>query len=253
MNSRTTSQLGVLYLIPNTLGVYGTDGAQDTLRAVLAPQVVATTARLQYFVVETAKVARQFLKAVGTQMPLQELQLTELNVKTPDAAIKDMLAPLLAGHDVGLLSDAGCPAVADPGARLVEAAHAAGVRVVPLVGPSSLLLALMGSGLNGQKFAFHGYLPIDAAAKLKDIKRLESESKSHTQTQLFIETPYRNMQLFDTLLKTLNPNTKLCVAADLTLPTELIRTRTVAAWRDALKKDAVFDLNKRPAIFLFLA
>ncbi len=174
MTSQITSQFGTLYLIPNTLGVYGTDGAQDTLRAVLAPQVVETTARLQHFVVETAKVARQFLKAVGTHTPLQELQLTELNVKTPDAAVKDMLAPLLAGHDVGLLSDAGCPAVADPGARLVEAAHAAGVRVVPLVGPSSLLLALMGSGLNGQKFAFHGYLPIDAAARLKEIKRLES-------------------------------------------------------------------------------
>ena len=253
MNSRTTSQHGVLYLIPNTLGVYGTDGAQDTLRAVLAPQVVETTARLQHFVVETAKVARQFLKAVGTHMPLQELQLTELNVKTPDAAVKDMLVPLLAGHDVGLLSDAGCPAVADPGARLVEAAHAAGVRVVPLVGPSSLLLALMGSGLNGQKFAFHGYLLIDAAARVKELKRLESESRAQLQTQLFIETPYRNMQLFDMLLKNLNPNTKLCVAADLTLPTEWIRMRTVAGWRDALKKEVGFDLNKRPAIFLFLA
>ena len=253
MTSQTTPQLGTLYLIPNTLGVYGTDGAQDSLRAVLAPQVVETTARLQHFVVETAKVARQFLKAVGTQTPLQQLQLTELNVKTPDSAVNDMLAPLLAGHDVGLLSDAGCPAVADPGARLVEAAHAAGVRVVPLVGPSSLLLALMGSGLNGQKFAFHGYLPIDAATRLKELKRLESESKNHAQTQLFIETPYRNMQLFDTLLKNLNPNTKLCVAVDLTLPSELIRTRTVAAWREALKKDAGFDLNKRPSIFLFLA
>ena len=253
MNSQTTFQLGTLYLIPNTLGVYGTDGAQDTLRAVLAPQVVETTARLQHFVVETAKVARQFLKAVGTQTPLQELQLTELNVKTPDAAVKDMLAPLLAGHDVGLLSDAGCPAVADPGARLVEAAHAAGVRVVPLVGPSSLLLALMGSGLNGQKFAFHGYLPIDAAARLKEIKRLESESKAHAQTQLFIETPYRNMQLLDTLLKTLNANTQLCVAADLTLPSETIRMHRVGEWQKRLKQGQGLELNKRPSIFLFLA
>ena len=253
MNAQTISNFGTLYLIPNTLGVYGTDGAQDTLHAVLAPQVVETTARLQHFVVETAKVARQFLKAVGTQTPLQALQLTELNVKTQDAAITKMLAPLLAGHDVGLLSDAGCPAVADPGARLVAAAHAAGVRVVPLVGPSSLLLALMGSGLNGQKFAFHGYLPIDAAARVKELKRLESESKTQSQTQLFIETPYRNMQLFDTLIKNLNPNTKLCIAADLTLPTEWIRMRTVAGWRDVLKKEVGFDLNKRPAIFLFLA
>lgn len=253
MKSKTTSQFGTLYLIPNTLGVYGTDAAQDTLRSVLAPQVVETTARLQYFVVETAKVARQFLKEVGTQMPLQELHLTELNVKTPEAAIKDMLAPLLAGHDLGLLSDAGCPAVADPGARLVEAAHSAGIRVVPLVGPSSLLLALMGSGLNGQKFAFHGYLPIDAAERTKELKRLESESKAQSQTQLFIETPYRNMPLFETLLKTLSPNTKLCVAADLTLPSEFIRMQSVAQWRQSVKSGQGIELNKRPSIFLFLA
>lgn len=252
MTSKPQSPLGTLYLIPNTLGVYGTDGAQDTLRAVLAPQVVEVTARLQYFVVETAKVARQFLKAVGTQTPLQALHLAELNVKTPDAAVKDMLAPLLNGHDVGLLSDAGCPAVADPGARLVEAAHSAGVRVVPLVGPSSLLLALMGSGLNGQKFAFHGYLPIDAVARSKEIKRLESESKAYAQTQLFIETPYRNMALFETLLKTLNANTQLCIAADLTLPSETIRMHRVSDWQKRLKQGQGVELNKRPCIFLFL-
>ena len=156
---------------------------------------------------------------------------------------------------MGLLSDAGCPAVADPGARLVEAAHRAGVRVVPLVGPSSILLALMGSGLNGQKFAFHGYLPIGAAQKTKEIKRLEQESKAHAQTQMFIETPYRNMQLFETLLKTLQPNTCLCVGADLTLPTEWLRTQTVGEWQKMFKNKGseITDLNKRPTMFLFIA
>lgn len=160
------SQLGTLYLIPNTLSS-PTDINHDTLNAVLPMQVQTIVHECNYFVVETAKVARQFLKAVGTQTPLQELHISELNVKTADDAVKQLLAPVLAGHNLGLLSDAGCPAVADPGARLVEAAHRAGVRVVPLVGPSSILLALMGSGLNGQKFAFHGYLPIDAAQKPK--------------------------------------------------------------------------------------
>ncbi len=249
----TSKPLGTLYLIPNTLGVYGTEGAQDTLRDVLPPQVLSVAAACEYFVVETPKVARQFLKAVGTQTPLQQLQVNELNVKTSDAEVKLLLQPLLEGHNVGLLSDAGCPAVADPGARLVEMAHQAGIRVVPLVGPSSILLALMGSGLNGQKFAFHGYLPIDAAQKNKEIKRLEQESKSHQQTQLFIETPYRNMQLFETLLKTLNAQTKLSVAADLTLPSETIRTYTVAEWQKRVKQGQSLDLNKRPSIFLFLA
>ena len=192
---------------------------------------------------------------MGTQTPLQELHISELNVKTADDAVKQLLAPVLAGHNLGLLSDAGCPAVADPGARLVEAAHRAGVRVVPLVGPSSILLALMGSGLNGQKFAFHGYLPIDAAQKTKEIKRLEQESKAHAQTQMFIETPYRNMQLFETLLKTLQPNTCLCVGADLTLPTEWLRTQTVGEWQKMFKNKGseITDLNKRPTMFLFLA
>ena len=247
------SSFGTLYLIPNTLGVYGTEGAQDTLRDVLPPQVLSVAAACEYFVVETPKVARQFLKAVGTQTPLQQLQVNELNVKTSDAEVKLLLQPLLEGHNVGLLSDAGCPAVADPGARLVEMAHQAGIRVVPLVGPSSILLALMGSGLNGQKFAFHGYLPIDATQKNKEIKRLEQESKSHQQTQLFIETPYRNMQLFETLLNTLNAQTKLSVAADLTLPSETIRTHTVAEWQKRVKQGQSLDLNKRPSIFLFLA
>lgn len=248
------SQFGTLYLIPNTLSS-PTDINHDTLNAVLPIQVQTIVHECNHFVVETAKVARQFLKAVGTQTPLQELHISELNVKTADEVVNQLLAPVLAGHNLGLLSDAGCPAVADPGARLVEAAHRAGVRVVPLVGPSSILLALMGSGLNGQKFAFHGYLPIDAVQKAKEIKRLEQESKNHAQTQMFIETPYRNMQLFETLLKTLQSNTRLCVGTDLTLPTEWLRTQTVGEWQKMLKTGGVqmVDLNKRPTMFLFLA
>ena len=245
------SQIGTLYLIPNTLSS-PTDINHDALNAVLPQEVQAIVKECNYFVVETAKVARQFLKAVGTKTALQELHISELNVKTPDDAVKQLLAPLLAGHNLGLLSDAGCPAVADPGARLVEVAHQAGIRVVPLVGPSSILLALMGSGLNGQKFAFHGYLPIDDAQRSKEVKRLEQESKAHAQTQMFIETPYRNTQLFEYLLKTLQPNTRLCVGVDLTLPTETLRTMSVSAWQKAIKSGHGVALNKRPTMFLFL-
>ena len=244
---------GVLYLIPNTLGIYGAEGAQDTLTQVLPAHVLVVMQPCQYFVVETPKVARQFLKAVGTTAPLQELHISELNVKTADSEVKSLLAPLLVGHDLGLISDAGCPAVADPGARLVEMAHQHDIRVVPLVGPSSILLALMASGLNGQKFAFQGYLPIDAQQRTKEIKRLEQESKTQKQTQLFIETPYRNMQLFETLLNTLQPNTQLCVAADLTLPSERIQMRRVRDWQQYLQKGNTIELHKRPCIFLYLA
>ena len=243
-NGRT---LGTLYLIPNTLG------SHDTLAAVLPAEVQAIAARCTHFVVENPKVARNFLKAVGITTPLQEVSMGELNVNTPDTDIQQLLTPLLAGHDVGLVSDAGCPAVADPGARLVAAAHAAGIAVQPLVGPSSILLALMGSGLNGQKFAFHGYLPIDAAQRQAELKKLESESRASQQTQMFIETPYRNMQLLEALCKTLHPQTKLCVGADLTLPTQYILTQTIAEWQKSNKNKAWPDLHKRPTLFLFLA
>lgn len=241
------SQLGTLFLIPNTLG------SHDTLPAVLPVDVQAIAARCTHFVVENPKVARNFLKAVGITTPLQEVTMGELNVNTPDADIKKLLTPLLAGHDVGLISDAGCPAVADPGARLVAAAHVAGIAVQPLVGPSSILLALMGSGLNGQKFAFHGYLPIDAAQRQTELKKLENESRAAVQTQMFIETPYRNMQLFEALCKMLNPQTKLCLGVDLTLPSEFILTLTVAEWQKRMKSSSVPDLHKRPTLFLFLA
>lgn len=245
-------KLGCLYVIPSTL-CSPTDVCHDSLNAVLPREVQAVVARCAVFVVETPKVARQFLKAVGTDVPLQSLQLAQLDVKTSDAAVRDLLAPLLAGQDVGLLSDAGCPAVADPGARLVAAAHAAGVRVVPLVGPSSILLGLMGSGLNGQRFAFQGYLPIEGAARVRELKRLEQESASLGQTQLFIETPYRNMALFEALLKHLQPSTRLCVAVDLTLASECVRTLSVREWQVAVKRGEGLALDKRPTLFLFLA
>lgn len=241
------SNHGTLYLIPNTLG------SHDTLSAVLPADVVAIAARCTHFVVENAKIARQFLKAVGLNIPLQEAIMAELNVNTPDKDIAALLAPLLAGHDVGLVSDAGCPAVADPGARLVAAAHAAGIVVMPLVGPSSILLALMGSGLNGQKFAFNGYLPTDAAERTKELKQLENHSRQHNQTQLFIETPYRNMALLEAMCAVLSPQTQLCVAADLTLPTQHIQTATVKAWQQLFKTNKRPELHKRPTLFLFLA
>jgi 16S rRNA (cytidine1402-2'-O)-methyltransferase len=236
---------GTLYLIPNTLG----EGEADMLGAVLPAAVQARAGSLGYYVGENAKSTRAFLKKIGTTRPIQEIEIRELNVNTPPAAINELLAPILAGADGGLVSEAGCPAVADPGALLVRRAHERGVKVVPLVGPSSILLALMASGLNGQSFAFHGYLPIDPPARVKRLRELEQRSRQNGETQIFIETPYRNGPLLDTLLATCAPSTRICVAADLTLETETILSRDVAAW----KKAAPPDLKKRPAIFLMLA
>lgn len=240
------SDKGTLFLIPNTLG------SHDSRDEVLPSFVQKIAANCTYFVVENSKVARQFLKAINVITALQNVNMSELNINTPDSDIAVLLEPLLAGYDVGLLSDAGCPAIADPGAKLVAAAHIVGVKVQPLVGPSSILLALMGSGLNGQRFAFQGYLPIDSDERSASIKRLEQESRQYQQTQLFIETPYRNMQMLDALCQHLNSSTRLCIAVDLTLTTESIRTLTVAQWRILLKSQS-FNLHKRPALFLFLS
>jgi 16S rRNA (cytidine1402-2'-O)-methyltransferase len=239
---------GVLYLIPNTLG----EGDDDALRAVLPDPVRARASGLRYFVGENAKATRAFLKRVGTTLPIQQIEIGELNVNTPATAIDALLAPILAGTDGGLVSDAGCPAVADPGALLVRRAHAKGIRVVPLVGPSSILLALMASGLDGQRFAFHGYLPTAPAERAQKLKELERQSKDQHQTQIFIETPYRNAVMFETLLASCAPHTAVCFAADLTLATEEIATRTVAEWKKCTEAERP-DLGKRPAIFLLLA
>jgi 16S rRNA (cytidine1402-2'-O)-methyltransferase len=236
---------GVLYLIPNSLG----EGDAAALAQVLPDPVRARAASLGYYVGENAKTTRAFLKKVGTERPIQEIEIRELNVNTPPAEIEKLLAPILAGTDGGLVSEAGCPAVADPGALLVRRAHERGVKVVPLVGPSSILLALMASGMNGQSFAFNGYLPVDAAERGKRLRELEQLSRKVNQTQIFIETPYRNRALFDTLVATCAPSTLICIAADLTLPAETIMTRTAAEW----KKASAPELHKRPAIFLLLA
>lgn len=233
---------GTLFLIPVPLGPV------PPAEALPAP-VLAQVKPLQHFIVEQAKTARAFLKAVGTDHPLQSLDLQELNEHTRRDELERLLAPLQAGRDVGLLSEAGCPAVADPGADLVALAQQAGIRVVPLVGPSSILLALMASGLNGQRFAFHGYLAAKEPDRQKELRDLETESRKRKQTQIFIETPYRNRQMLETILKTCQPQTRIAVATDLTLPGETILTRTVATW----KKQTPPDLERRPTVFLMLA
>ncbi len=233
---------GTLFLLPCPLG--------DTpAEQVLPPQVVSVARRLRHFVVEEAKTTRQFLAALKHEQPIQSLHFATLNEHTPASELPALLQPLLAGEDVGIVSEAGCPGVADPGAQLVALAHRHGVRVVPLVGPSSILLALMASGLNGQCFAFHGYLPVEEAARKKSLQQLETESFKRRQTQLFIETPYRNDKLLQALLTLCRPSTQICIAADLTLPTETILTRSVADWRKA----ELPKLHKRPCLFLLLA
>ena len=232
---------GTLYLIPCTLG--------DTPADQVLPQHVISVARkLQHFVVEQPKTARQFLSALKPEQPIQALHFATLNEHTAANELPELLAPLLAGHDVGIISEAGCPGIADPGANLVNLAHRNGICVVPLVGPSSILLALMASGLNGQCFAFHGYLPIAEAERNKMISKLEAESSRLKQTQLFIETPYRNERMLSALLAQCRPETLLCVATDITLPSEQIHTRSIAQW----KSQPMPQLNKRPSLFLLL-
>jgi len=233
---------GTLYLIPVPLGP---TAPQESLPA----NVLTTIRPLTHFVVEQSKTARAFLKAAGTEKPLQELQLEELNEHTRSEELDRLLAPLRTGHDVGLLSEAGCPAVADPGANLVALAQKENIRVVPLIGPSSLLLALMASGLNGQRFAFQGYLPAKEAERSKALLELESESRKRQQTQLFIETPYRNRTMFDAILQACQPATRLTVATDLTLPGESVLTRTIQQW----KKETPPEIERRPTVFLLLA
>jgi 16S rRNA (cytidine1402-2'-O)-methyltransferase len=235
------TSLGTLYLIPVTLG-------DDNINAVLPPEVVKIARNLENFVVETEKPARQFLSAIKTAKPVRELSLNLLNEHTLDKDVAALLAPLLAGKDVGLMSDAGCPGVADPGAKLVELAHKKGIKVVPFVGPSSILLSLMASGLNGQQFAFLGYLPVDKAARIAKLKDIEKRSQTHKETQIFIETPYRNQQMLEAILNTCNANTRLCIACHVSLLDEMIVTKRISEW----KQSALPDLNKKPTVFLLL-
>ena len=245
-----------LFLIPITLGYY--EGQQEGLLAKIIPDTVqAMTAQLSYFVAENAKTTRAYLKFLGQSYPLklviQDIQISELNVNTPEKALEGLIQPLLQGHDVGLISEAGVPAVADPGANLVRLAHQKGIAVRPLVGPSSLLLGLMGSGLNGQSFAFHGYLPTDVALRAKRIKELEDRSKKEKQTQLLIETPYRNAAMLEALANTCHSATLICVATDLSLPTESIQTRSASDWKKRIAANQLPDFHKKPTVFLFLA
>lgn len=212
---------------------------------MLPKQTLATLRRLQHFVVEEAKTARAFLKRAGIERPLAELNMQTLNEHTDKRAIESLLEPVLQSNDVGLLSEAGYPAVADPGAELIALAHQHGVRVVPLVGPSSILLALVASGLNGQCFAFHGYLPVEVGRRAACVRDLEARSRREQSAQIFIETPYRSKQMFEALLHTLRADTRLTVASQLTLPQEMVRTMTVSRW-----KDAVPDLDRKPTVFV---
>ena len=230
---------GRLYLVPNLLGVVPPE-------AVLPQRTIEIARALSHFVVETPKIARQFLKTLGSSRALQEIAIAELNEHTPPQRVRALLEPALAGNDLGLLSDAGCPGVADPGALLVAAAHRAGVPVVPLVGPSAVLLALMASGMNGQAFAFHGYLPVKPAARAAALKTLDAAVARTAATQLFIETPYRNEAMVDAVLASCNPSLRFCAAVDLTLPNEQIVSRSVREWR----KEPRVALAGRPAMFL---
>jgi len=230
---------GRLFLIPVPLGESG-------IRAVLPEPVCDCARRLKYFVAENAKSARAFLKGLPSDTPLQQLDIKELNEHTPQNALHALLTPLLQGCDVGLVSEAGCPAVADPGASLVALAHEEGIQVLPMIGPSSILLALMGSGLSGQNFAFHGYLPAKEANRDKKIREMEKDSRVNIRTQIFIETPYRNKQMFETLLAACASQTKICVATDLTLDSESILTFTRAEWSGRARP----DIDRRPTVFL---
>ena len=227
-----------LYAIPTPLG-----GAVEDALPFSTLKIVRS---LRDFVVEDAKSARAFLSAAGCKP--RELQLSELSEHTAAAAVSALLQPLRDGRPLGLLSEAGCPAIADPGALLVDAARREGFRVVPLIGPTSIVLALMASGLEGQRFAFCGYLPRDGAERARRIKELEQRSRRERETEIFIETPYRNDALFRALLESCAPSTRLCLAADLTLGAEAVKTQTIADWRRARA-----TLGKRPAVFLLLA
>ncbi|RFZ81741.1 SAM-dependent methyltransferase [Mucilaginibacter terrenus] len=230
---------GTLFLIPVPL-------ADDAAAKSFTPYLVNTINSIKEYIVENEKTARRFLKEAGLKTPQSELIIHDYGKhhrESPNMA--ELFKGLLAGTDVGLMSEAGCPGIADPGADIVAEAHRKGITVVPLVGPSSILLALMASGFNGQSFTFHGYLPINKTDRNQKIKELESATEKAKQTQLFIETPFRNDSMLDDVLKTCKPQTKLCIACDITAATEFIKTKTIAAW-----KKEVPDLRKRPAIFL---
>jgi len=230
---------GKLYLLPSTLG----DGSP---LSVIPPVVPETIAKLRFFIVEDIRSARRFLKKTNPAIVIDELTFLVLNEHTDPGEIPALLEPMINGNDAGQLSEAGLPCVADPGSLLVGMAHESGITVVPLPGPSSIFLALMASGFNGQNFAFHGYLPIDKKERIQKIREIESAVYTKDQTQVFIETPYRNKQMAEALSQACRPDTKICIAVDLTLPEEKIHHTTAKR----LNPDHPSGLNKKPAVFL---
>ena len=230
--------MGILYLIPNTLG-------QNNIDNVLPSYNISVAKNLRHFIVENVRSARRFLKMLDRDIVIGDLSFYELNRHTPPDRIAELLLPIYEGHSIGIISEAGCPAIADPGADVVAIAQRKNIRVVPLVGASSIILSLMASGFNGQSFAFVGYLPIDKKARIQRLKQLESRASSERQTQIFIETPYRNNQLVQDMVATLKPDTLLCIASELTADTESVKTLPIAEWA----KQQI-DINKRNTIFL---
>jgi 16S rRNA (cytidine1402-2'-O)-methyltransferase len=234
------TSFGTLYLIPVPLG-------DDSLGTI--PHDVLEIARsLRIFVVENEKSARRFLGAIKTTTPVRDLSLLTLNEHTKPEELASLVAPLLEGQNIGLMSEAGCPGVADPGAQLTALAHRHGIRVVPMVGPSSILLALMASGLNGQQFSFLGYLPSEKEARVRKLREIETTACQRNETQIFIETPYRNRHMLEDIISVCKPETRLCVASNLTQPNEQIISHNIAQWRS----EPLPDIHKQPSIFLIL-
>jgi 16S rRNA (cytidine1402-2'-O)-methyltransferase len=229
---------GKLYLIPNSLGSAETG-------QIIPAEVAQMAVKLRHFIVEDLRTARRYLRLLDRQMDIDGSQFFMLNKRTSPAQWSEYLKPLKAGHDVGIISEAGCPGVADPGAEVVKMAHEAGIQVVPMVGPSSILLAMMASGMNGQSFAFVGYIPIKKEDRLKMIKQLENRSRNEQQSQLFIETPFRNNHLAQDIINSCAPKTRLCIACNLTMPDEYVVTKTIAQWKGKLP-----ELHKKPTIFI---
>jgi 16S rRNA (cytidine1402-2'-O)-methyltransferase len=234
-------KIGKLYLIPTTLG-------DNEPLEVLPISIKRAIENIDYYIVENEKTARRSIKKISSGKSQPKLKIEIINKYTEAQEIPSFLDPCLAGHDIGILSEAGCPGIADPGAEVVKIAHQKGIQVIPLVGPSSIFLALMASGMNGQNFAFNGYLPIDSSDRKKSLKQMEKISKEQQQSQIFIETPYRNDKLLAEMLKTLSGQTRLCIACDITLSNEFILTKSITDW----KKSPV-DLHKRPTIFIVQA
>ncbi|HEY1009061.1 MAG TPA: SAM-dependent methyltransferase [Daejeonella sp.] len=230
--------IGILYLIPVPL-------AENASAKSFTPYLVDTINHINEYIVENSKTARKFLKEAGLKTPQNELIVHDYGKHNRDNNIKEFFLGLLSGRDVGLMSEAGCPGVADPGSEIVAYAHMRGIKVVPLVGPSSILLALMASGFNGQSFTFHGYLPIDKIARANKLRELENAAERYDQTQIFIETPFRNNPMLEEILRSCKSETRLCIACDLTSEQEFVQTKSIKDW-----KAAVPELHKKPVIFL---